>query len=494
MKKLGSAHLSGSIHGRATTLRRSASAAVVAAACTLPAVSSDAQPDRISPIVTRSEPQDWRLRATISLSRQIDSIGDPFLAQAGIAPRATDDPARDFLLRSIGQVEEVPVSRGTFYFPFAGSAASYEVDRESVSASARFNGRSVPLVGGLSRTDASGEGRHSGAAYGIWSFGPADTFSPGGLFEIEFDARAWNTRLDERAARTIGWPTGEWPEPARRSLEPMLFIDRGFLGPYDRAPVEAAIDAWIGDRAQSQPPVVLAKWLAGKLAREFQPIGGLVQPDSIAGNAVRVGRSLGAMQGFRTIGAPRAVATMQGAPVDLPLALVALYREAGLPARLVIGFVAGEEGGLPDPVRRSDEPPLGLYAWVEFALYDESAPSLDEALTWVPVDILAMRAGNVGRRPLDQPWPGFGGDDYFNELVPLAYHLHPHELPAVSYGRGISDDALTESAPRRLIPLPSLWGWNIEPRTPDLLRQALAFSVTTPSIRRSSGDGRDEGN
>ncbi len=466
---------------------------LASASLTFVATSAVGQRER-GELVTRSDPMEWRLTTTVTLGSRVD-VPLEALVHCPEDPGSTTpvDMARDVLLSGDSAIGAIGLEQGTVYFPVADRSAAYEVDRDSLSARFLYNGGDIPLQQSLYSRDASGQPIHSGAAYGVWSFGPAERFVPTLTMQFKFEATSWNITLNEDAARAIAWPSGEWPVEARSSLEPMLFIDRGFQDEYDRAAIEQLVESWTRGAPRSQPPVVVAKWIAGQLATSFQPIGKITSADSIAANSVQAGRSVGAVQGLNATRLDRAAETMTGTPLDLALLLTALYREAGLPARVVVGFVAGDAGGARDPIRRSDEPEMGFYAWVEFALYDETQASLDGALAWIPVDIIAMRAGNVGRRPLDQVWDGFGRSDYLNQLIPLAYHLHPHRLPAVSYGVGDMTRELQRlrHGVGRREPVPSMWGWNLVPRTPRGLHQTIVVSATTPS--RTGGDAAREG-
>ncbi|PHQ80993.1 MAG: hypothetical protein COB69_05015 [Phycisphaera sp.] len=160
----------------------------------------------------------------------------------------------------------------------------------------------------------------------------------------------------------------------------------------------------------------------------------------------------------------------------MAILLTAVYREVGLPARLVVGYVGGSTGGGTDPFRPIDKPEIGPYAWVEVALYDENQTRPDQQLTWVPIDIFRMREDNVYRRKFDQPWPGFGTSENLNEIIPIAFHLHPHRMGAVSYGATL----------RSRQPMPAIWGWNTVPELPAAFNQSINFSATTPS--RGPGD------
>ncbi|MEM9661195.1 MAG: transglutaminase-like domain-containing protein [Planctomycetota bacterium] len=468
---------------------------IIAAVWSLPvffAGQGDAQAGDAGELITRSEPLAWRLKTAVTLGSRIDQPLEVFHGCSSDPAAAGTVQFGEAEVRGDGAVARFDIEEATVYFPVADRAASYTVDRESLSAEFLYQGDRIPIQGSLFASDASGQPLHSGGAYGIWRFGPARGFVPSLTLQFEFEARTWNIALDEAAAREIRWPQGDWPVAAARSLEPMLFVDRAFDGELRRDAFQRIVEQWTAGKPRSQPPLVTAKWIAGQLSNSFQPIGSLTSRDSIAANSVQPGRSLGALQALNATRLDDAAETMVGTPMDLPLLLTALYREAGLPARVVVGYVAGDEGGGRDLVRRSDEPELGVYAWVEFALYDETNPSLERALAWIPVDIVAMRAGNVGRRPLDQSWDGFGRGEYFNELIPIGYHLHPHELPAISYG--VADASSRLRRMRHGLPVrspgPSLWGWNVVPVTPSLLHQTIVFSATTPS-RRGEDDRRD---
>jgi len=269
----------------------------------------------------------------------------------------------------------------------------------------------------------------------------------------------------------VPWPEGEWPKVAASTLEPMLFVDEGFDGAYDAKFVTRLADRWTNGQSRTQPPMVAAKWIAGELAKSFQPQGNGIISDAVPATGTQSGQSIGAISAIEVVGAEQASKRGKGSPFDMPVLLTALYHEIGLPARLVVGYAAGSAGGAQEAFRDIDRPEVGLYAWVEVALYDESQPRPDQQLTWVPVNILRIRSEGSYRRPLDQAWPGFGTDDQLNEILPISFHLHPHKMGAISYGMS-----------SRRKPMPGLWGWNVVPNTPEAARQVLAFSATSPSI------------
>src|SRR5581483_8784634 len=142
----------------------------------------------------------------------------------------------------------------------------------------------------------------------------------------------------------------------------------------------------------------------------------------------------------------------KGSEFDMVCALAAVYRAAGLPARTVIGFDVGQsktDGRRFLGKRGSSE----LRAWVEFPLVNPR----DNALVWVPVDIVRMRKSSSRAKPLEQRWPFFGDNDALDRVIPFAFQFHP-PTTVVSYGS------------------PAFWGWLVMPKPPERVLQAVRFS------------------
>ncbi len=438
------------------------------------------QSESDGPYIQRLDPREWRLTANVTLMIDGQS-SSPWL-------HLSNQPIN--WIQTNQNAHTFPVEQGALYWPLAGRGASYEVDRTSAQAKLFSDGWQVPLTRAIRDSDSDGSPLHSGGAYGVWGFGPHNAINKDIRMEFSFEGTTWNTRFDEARAREVAWPTGDWPAEAASTFDDMLFIDRGFAGPYQSGLAAALAEEYTAGRAQSQPPVVAAKWIAGQLIQDIQPDG---MPVFLSGVIPIKDRSQirpDHMQALRLEGTDRVALDMQGSPLDLALLLTAVYREIGLPARVVIGYVAGPRGGLADRYRDAEKPEYGVYPWVEFALYDEREGAIGDSLTWIPVDIVSMYQNNVGRRPFEQPWEGFGTSDLLSEVIPIGYHLHPHDLPAFSYGRSpwpIYQD------PCRVIyePLPALWGWHIVPAMPCHARQAVTFAATTPS--RTADDQRTTG-
>ncbi|MEM9661194.1 MAG: transglutaminase-like domain-containing protein [Planctomycetota bacterium] len=439
--------------------------------------SAAGQRDQSGPFIERFDVREWRLTATVTIlsGRQMSSS----LFHLNNQPMSWISAGRSTL--------EFPVEEGTLYWPLAGEAASYEVDRGSARAKLHSNGWEIPLSRTIWDADASQQPLHSGAAYGIWSFGPYPAVHRDLRMEFSFRANTWNTRFNEALALEVPWPSGEWPAEAMSSFDEMLFIDRDFFGPYTSGVARELAEKYTAGQPRSQPPVVAAKWIAGQLATEVQASGLSVFRSGIFPikdlSRIRADH----MQSLRFDGLDRVARDLTGSPLDFALLLTAIYREIGLPARVVIGYVAGPNGGREELFRDPQKPEFGIYPWVEFALYDERESAIGGSLTWIPVDIISMQQNNTGRRPFDQPWDGFGSSEFLGEVIPLAYHLHPHMLPAYSFGQ--SPDPLTLADGRVIYePLPALWGWNLVPAMPCGAGQAVTFTATTPSRRNNDAN------
>ena len=429
-------------------------AGLVGACCALSA-SAQGYKEELTPYLTRVDPQEWLLRTSIALSANN-------LAPANDGPLLTD--------------QEFKIEQGTIFFPMPMRSASHDREPRSLKAKLLFEGREIPLKLNVVASDSGGNPLHSGEAYGTWTFGEVEA-AMNMIFEVESVTTCWNTEFKDAEAMKVPWPSGAWPKEAASTLEPELFINEDFEGPYETDFVERLAERWTKGKAQSQPPMVVAKWLAGEVAKSFQPSGSGIVPDARPATARQSAQSVGAISAFEVVGAEEAARRGKGTAFDMPLLLVAVYREIGLPARLVVGYVGGSAGGGAEAFRASDRAEVGPYAWVEVALYDEKQADPKRQLTWVPVDINRIRADRVFSRKLDQPWPGFGSSDQLNEIIPIAYHLHPHRMGADSYGGTLG---------RKRSPMPAIWGWNIVPATPCGVDQVLTFTATTPS--RGPGD------
>ncbi len=257
----------------------------------------------------------------------------------------------------------------------------------------------------------------------------------------------YETVFDDPGASQLDWPTGPWPPEAAACFQPQTFVDFNTRGEgYDVSPIAALVQQWTeGQDPRNVKPVVLAKYLAGKVVEHVQVSGeGLVFDVT------------GLLKGFETPGAAEVAATGRGTEVDLPCLLVAVYRAVGIPARLVIGYDKEGEG---DQVYLKKTKGAGEFRiWVEFCVYDEA----NHTMGWVPVDIVQMRR-QQNRMPRDyhnRPLKYFGTHDRLDDIAPIAFHFHP-PTTVRSYGA------------------PAFWGWFVTPTPPGRATQRVRLNMNT---------------
>jgi hypothetical protein len=278
-------------------------------------------------------------------------------------------------------------------------------------------------------------------------------------FEFKIPTESWETRFDERAAARVPWPEGEWPAEAKAALLPMAFVETGPDGrAFDLRPVRDLLTQWTdGKDPRTIPPLTFAKWIAGQVVQHVQ----------LSGSGLNANRN-GLLEGVG-LQQPRDTAlTGRGSEFDMVVLLAAVYRMAGLPARIVIGydteadsrdepgFLAPGSGGSGD-----------LCAWVEFCLFDEAS----DTFNWVPVDVVRIR--KEGSRLRDNFMePGalryFGAHSDLDDVIPFAFQFHP-PTTVRAYGS------------------PGFWGWFVTPTAPGRAWQSISIRATTTPRRGGGG-------
>ncbi|MBC7771985.1 MAG: transglutaminase domain-containing protein, partial [Pyrinomonadaceae bacterium] len=279
--------------------------------------------------------------------------------------------------------------------------------------------------------------------------------------EVDIPMTCWQIRFDEKNAELVGWPT-RWPQVpmstftdlqvigTRSDGKPLALID------HNAENVQALLSTWTkGKDPKSIPPVVLAKFLAGQVVEQFQP----------SGDAMSFLKNSG-FRGFSLLGAEATINDGRGSEHDIACVLCAIYRAAGLPARLVIGYDISEENadGTSFLSRQIDAVPK-FRTWVEFCLYDDTSPKE----IWVPVDVNRQRkiSSKVQRDP--RVWKYFGNNDELNAVMPIAHQFHP---PTTVMAHGS----------------PCFWGWMTFPEA-QTATQFLRFnSMATPRTATSDRD------
>ena len=271
--------------------------------------------------------------------------------------------------------------------------------------------------------------------------------------KIEGPVTTYGVTINERAANSVQWPTNGFPEEVAACLEPQFFIES------DDPDVIRLMNRWTQNNPQGPPPYMVAKALAGMMQEQFQPSG------------VNVGTNYPTrFGGVQVDGAASVARRMRGSESDMASLLAAVYRAAGIPARVVVGWdVAGSPGGrehvpAPDESCRSIfDPDIQTHAvlrtWVEFYLYDETR----KRGGWIPVDIFMMRQISNRMGKLERVWNGFGGGMCFDHLIPITFHFVPPSTVVAAE-------------------TPALWGWETEP-APPAINQELIFDAF-PAVRR----------
>jgi hypothetical protein len=300
---------------------------------------------------------------------------------------------------------------------------------------------------------------HAGTKLGSWQ-APKEEIdrvklqAAGGIREVEltveYPVRCYRVKFDEDAAMSVGWP-GEWPAVAASALQPQMWVEKGVneegkVAEYDREQIKKVLEKYLKeegiDDAKKVAPVRLAKILTGKVWRDVAPT---------AGSGVKDTSRKAGFEGFEVRAPAVTFEDGKGSPHDMVVALVALLREAGLPARLVIGLDEGSGGGGLGGSRAQ----VNLRSWLEFAVFDESA----NALCWVPVDILKLRKISNKPQKIDVTWRYFGNNDELDQVAPIAFHFTPPADGVVTYGS------------------PEMWGWMVFPKAPDEVEATVVFAA-----------------
>ena len=294
---------------------------------------------------------------------------------------------------------------------------------------------------------------HSQAAYARWD-SPMGT-ARNAVIQQTTRVISFEVKFDEEAAMRVGWPTA-WPAEAQSTFLPQQFVSLDATGnPFDAADttIKDLLAAWNdGNDPKSIPPVQLAKWLAGNVQEYVNTIRpGRTNRRNID---IEVSTFSNAQSGLDIKTAIETARSAEGTPHDMTILLTALYREAGLPARMLIGYQEDEENG----GRRLSQQDQ-IRSWVEFALFDEDS----QELTWVPVDVQRLREDSTRMRPLNQRWPFFGSHDELDDVVPIAMHIHP-PTDVRSYGA------------------PSMFGITMTPAPPEFATQFIDFTQTGTAI------------
>lgn len=302
------------------------------------------------------------------------------------------------------------------------------------------------------------DGYQSLSSIGVWKAGPLRTGYL--VFIAEFPMTCWETRIDESIARRYQWPSAPWSAEMALCLEPQLMVE-------SRDPAIAdLVKQWTKNDPRGLKPYDLAKRLAGNVVEHMH----ITDPPTVSqALGVEVGKtSAVALEGFVVHGAAFAAREKKGSIYDMACLLAAVYRAAGLPARLVIGYDVKTSEARHGTVLRS---------WVEFFLARDPAPppaaqpgspgAPRPAITskdgeWIPVDITRQWEFSSRAPPQNLRWEYFGHNEEFDFIVPIAFHWLPPE-------------DCTNSGP------PGIWGWRPSPVNPATDAEIKIWAFESPN-------------
>lgn len=271
---------------------------------------------------------------------------------------------------------------------------------------------------------------------------------------VENPMRIYRTTFDEVAAFKVPWPTGPWPKDVQSLMAPQLFLETGLdvtgaARAYDDKLVTEALDRFLKRAKISEPkgvtPVALAKVLTAAVWETIQ----------ISGQGQASKDRTGEFAGLTLNPPAEALKAGRANEHEAAALLATIFRKAGLPARVVIGWEAGtgEARFLSKSSTRNR-----IRTWVEFCLFDEAKNTVN----WVPVDVSRLRRTGSRAQALDRPWNYFGSHDELDGVLPFAFQFFP-PTDVSSYG------------------YPAFWGWFATPKPPSQAEQALTFDAAASS-------------
>lgn len=331
-------------------------------------------------------------------------------------------------------------------FPVLHGTATSVTDTENVKGEARYDQKIIDATPDFNDTYPCG------TRLGKWTM----LKQAGGRnvdLNIDIPMTCNSVIFDERAASQATWPA-KWGKIAQSTFTNQMFVE------YKDKVVTDLLNTWTeGKDPKIIPPVQLAKFLAQKCIEYFQ----------FSGNGEEYNQN-GELEGLIVNGARSAIVAKKCPQHDIACAVCALYRAAGLPARIVIGYDINESKGDDKPALSKSRGRGDLRSWVEFCLYDEKA---DKEL-WVPVDVVRQRKKSSRPPELTKPWDYFGNYDDGEFVLPFAFQFHP-PTSVIQYG------AL------------AFWGWMTTPQIASASQTLRFQTIVTPKRSNKPSQGRPKG-
>ncbi|MEO1007440.1 MAG: transglutaminase domain-containing protein [Planctomycetota bacterium] len=343
--------------------------------------------------------------------------------------------------------------------PVLERTSTHRVDPRGLSIEVTLDDRPAPPA--VAEPVRLIPGKHAGSRWGMFAMG--EGMGREIRVQMKLPMTSYAVEVDDEAAIAMEWPQGDWPADAASALLPQMGIELDLAGePYqglDRAQekVERLLQT-LGREPREVPPYLVAKFLTAQVWRHIR---------NTNGNGLQYNR-LGEIEGIGLQGVPWTISGRgRTNEFDACSMLVYVLRQAGLPARLVLGVIADVEFDDEDMIARDDDDEDDIICWVEFALVERGRS------VWIPIDLIGLmdrssRAPDVSKyEELARPWKGFGTIEDSDRWAPFSHHFHP-PLTVKAYGS------------------PGFWGIFAEPTEPGRATQAITFDVTrTPTTAES---------
>ncbi|QQS09385.1 MAG: transglutaminase domain-containing protein [Phycisphaerales bacterium] len=388
--------------------------------------------------------RDWILNVTIRINSELGGESTDLQDASGKHAR-------------VPKITPFPIKSVTMVWPIVPMSGTSMCDPESVTGEVAFQDRlqtrDVSIMKSLF---------HSGVKLAHWDVTLNEIANVREVdFNVTIPARAWNTRFDEEHALLVPWPKGAWPTDAALTFGSQAFVDlaptNGKPDEYNKVVLRKFLDAALKneriDNIKDVSVTLVAKAITKAVWEQIQPSG--------ISTINRRGQTR-ELSGVFMNGPSHTILTERGTNEDITVLMAALFREAGIPTRTVIGWEFGTSRD-----RRYGKSSEGLRSWVEYCLYDEAANTVN----WIPVDVVSLRGSSSRPMSIDKPWKKyFGSHDELQDVVPFAFQFYP-PTDVVSYGSA------------------AFWGWYVQPKFPGTAIQALRFSGgRAPNY----GDERDD--
>ena len=349
--------------------------------------------------------------------------------------------------RPVFRTQKITFEAAVITFPVPTDTAFTVMDDELLETKLSLSGR---LVNGTPRLL---DGYQAGNRLLAWDLTNVD--ANGIRLDVQTAMTSHKTVVDEARAFAVDWPKKELPESINSALGPQLYIES------DQPEIARLVEVWTNGEPTRAKPYYLAKHLAGKVIEWYQPDEGpfLALRDS---RAFEAGSRAVMIAGYNVRGAVVAARERKGSALDMANLLCAVYREAGLPARVVICY---------DLESQKEDTRNSIHAWVEFFLMVDEERGLGE---WVPVDIVRQREFSSRAPEITRPWKYFGNNDKSQYYAPVSFHWHPPTM-------------VVNSGP------PALWGWLPTPAALNVDQGIRFHAFNTPMTaerQRKRREGR----